>query len=608
MMEEEKVLGSQPELVQAASESFVSENEDRHQEDYSHYSAEQLLKLVEKYQKKELPEQDVEEAYQLFKQIKPVFDAWIANRKEEALQKYLAEGGEEDGFEYKATPTETKFYQIYNQVLKKRKEIQKQLEETLKKNLERRLEIIEKLRQIVNSETEDHKTNELVKNLQQEWRKIGPAPKNQMRSLWASYNALMEMYYSRLSIYRELKELDRKRNYEAKVAICERAEKLVELPIREALKQLDELHEEYKHIGPVGSREEQKALWERFKKASDAVYARKKELEEERKRILQENLAKKQALLQKVKELSSFNSEKIKEWQEATHQLIELQKEWEAVGQVPLEKSKEITREFWSNFKAFFKKKSEFFKKLDENRQKNLEQKIQLCQKAEALANAADETNFEQTAEEMKKLQEQWKEIGAVPEQQKEVVLERFKKALDSFFEKRRAFFAQKEQEEKENYEKKLALCKRLKEYTKEDLANLDIEVLMDKAIEEWKSIGFVPRKYIPKVKDKFYTALKSLTKKADTSQKDYLDLLVEIKWAHLNGKNASKQLAKKEQAIRKKIATLEEEIATLKNNLGFFETSGKENPIKASVEEKIQQTEAQVKALKEQLKAIRSL
>ncbi|WP_448528060.1 DUF349 domain-containing protein [Raineya sp.] len=610
MMEEDKVLGNQADLVETASESLVSETEENHTEDFSHYSAEQLLHLVEKYHKKELPEQEVEEAYQLFRQTKPVFDAWVAHQKEEALHKYIAEGGEEDSFVYKPSLTEAKFYQIFNQVAKKRKEIQKKIEETLQKNLERKKEIIEKLRELIQLEQESRQTNEMVKNLQQEWRKIGAVPKGQSGNLWASYNALIDMYYSRVGIYNELKELDRKRNYEAKLAICEKAEKLAELPsIKEAIKQLTELHEEYKHIGPVGSKEDQTALWERFKKASDVIYSRKKELIEERKKELQENLAKKEALLQKAQAFASFVGEKIKQWQDATQQLMELQKEWEAIGQVPLEKSKEITKEFWHSFKVFFRRKSEFFKSLDENRQKNLEQKIALCEKAESLASNATEENLEEIAEELKKLQEQWKEIGAVPENQKEAIAERFRKVLDEFFDKRRGFFAEKDKEEKENYDKKNALCERLKNYSAEDLANFDIESLIDQAIEEWKSIGFVPRKQITKIKDKFYNALKSLAKKVEDGEKrDYVDLIVEIKWANLNGKNSAKDLAKKEQAIRKKISQLEDEISTLNNNLGFFEVSGKENAIRGSFEEKIRKTEAQIKSLKNQLKMIRSL
>lgn len=609
MIDEEKALGNQENLGHTASESLVSEMEENHQEDFSHYSTKQLLHLVEKYHKKELSDQEVEEAYQLFRQIKPHFDNIVAHQKEEALQKYLAEGGEEDGFMYKQDTIETKFYQIYNQIAKKRKEIQKKIEETLQKNLERRREIIEKLRELVNNETESRQTNEIVKNLQQEWRKIGPVPKGQSGSLWASYNALLEMYYSRLSIYNELKELDRKRNYEAKLAICEKAEKLAEHPsVKEALKQLTELHEEYRHIGPVGSKEDQIALWERFKKASDVIYARKKELIEKREKELQENLVKKETLLQKAKEFASFTGEKIKHWQDATLKLKELQKEWESIGQVPLEKSKELTREFWQSFKVFFKKKAEFFKSLDENRQKNLEQKIALCQKAEELANSANESNLEEIAEELKKLQEQWKEIGAVPEKQKEAIAERFRKVLDSFFEKRRAIFAEKERVEKENYEKKIALCERLKSYTAEDLANVDVESLINQSIEEWKSIGFVPRKQITKAKDKFYNALKSLAKKiTDSEQRDYFALLVEVKWANLNGKNATKELAKIEQVIRKRISQLEDEISTLNNNLGFFEISNKENSIRGSFEEKIRKAEAQLKSLKNQLKMLRN-
>ncbi|MFN3316330.1 MAG: DUF349 domain-containing protein, partial [Raineya sp.] len=303
---------------------------------------------------------------------------------------------------------------------------------------------------------------------------------------------------------------------------------------------------------------------------------------------------------------------KIKHWQAKTQELLAIQKEWEAIGQVALEKAKEITKEFWNSFKVFFRNKSEFFRNLDEAREVNLRAKQELCEKAEELVATTNQENMEQIAEELKKLQEQWKEIGAVPEKQKEAIFERFRRTLDSFFEQRRQQFAAKDKEEKDNYEKKNALCERLKGYSEEDLANMDIDSLAEQAIEEWKSIGFVPRKSIVKIKERFYNALKSLAQKAkhlSPEDQDALDLSIELKWAGLSGKSGSKDLAKREQQIRKRISQLEDEIATLNNNLGFFENSNKKTAsFKDSFERKIKQAEAQLKTLKNQLKMIRKM
>lgn len=610
MMEEENVLGNHEEVVTSASESHISEQEEQY-EDYAHYTKEQLLHLVEKYEDKNLSPEKIDEAFRLFRQIKSHFDNLVAHSKDEALQKFLANGGDEDGFTYKQEPVETKFYQIYGFIKKQRAALQEQIEKTLKKNLDLKTEIIEKLRALVYAEEESAQTHKQVRELQQEWKKIGAVPKANAKNLWASYNALMEMYYNRLSLYNELKDLDRKRNLEAKTLICEKAEKLAELSsIKEAIKQLNELHDEFKHIGPVGSKEEQENIWKRFKDASDVIYERKKSLAEKLKTEMAENLAKKQALCQKVRPFEEYKGEKIKQWQQATQDLLSIQKEWESIGQVPLDKSKEITKLFWNSFKVFFRNKSEFFKGLDEAREANLQAKLALCAKAEELVSQTNENNVEEIAEELKKLQEQWKEIGAVPEKRREEIFEKFRTILDGFFAKRREQFAAKDKEEKDNYDKKNALCERLKNYSSEDLANMDLETFVDQAIAEWNSIGFVPRKQITKIKERFYNALKSLVAKASSlseQDRDALDLAIELKWANLSGKGG-KDLAKKEQQIRKRITQLEDELATLNNNLGFFADSKKGDAFRSSFEDKIKQTESQLKTLKNQLKMIRNM
>ncbi|MCU0438555.1 MAG: DUF349 domain-containing protein [Raineya sp.] len=610
MMEEENVLGNPEEVVTSASESHISEQEEQH-EDYSHYSKEQIVQLITKYQEKSLTTEQIDEAFRLFRQLKPHFDNLVAHSKEEALQKYLAEGGDEDGFTYKQEAIEAKFYQTYNFVRKQRATLQEQIEKNLKKNFDLKNEIIEKLRSLVNAEEESEQTHKQVRDLQQEWKKIGAVPKANAKALWASYNALMEIYYNRLGLYNELKDLDRKRNLEAKLLICEKAEKLAQLAsIKDAIKQLNELHEEFKHIGPVGNKEEQENVWKRFKDASDVIYERKKNMTESLKAEMNDNLAKKTALCEKVRPFEEFKGEKIKNWQNATQELLAIQKEWEAIGQVPLEKSKDITKQFWNSFKVFFRNKSEFFKGLDDAREVNLQAKLALCQKAEDLIANANEDNIEHTAEELKKLQEQWKEIGAVPEKQKEEVFEKFRGILDGFFAKRREQFASKDKEEKENYDKKNALCERLKGYSSEDLANMDIESLADQAIAEWNTIGFVPRKQMIKIKERFYASLKVLVEKTThLSQQDHdaLDLAIELKWANLSGKGG-KDLAKKEQQIRKRISQLEDELATLNNNLGFFADSKKGDAFRSSFEDKMKQTESQLKTLKNQLKMIRNM
>ena len=275
----------------------------------------------------------------------------------------------------------------------------------------------------------------------------------QVRPLWASYHALVDRFYDNRNIYFELKELDRKKNLAAKTELCVRAEKLADVTkIGEAIRELNELHEEYKHIGPV-SREDQEPLWERFKKASDAVYARRDEYIGKLQQEFTNNLALKQQVIAEIAEFTTFQSDRIKEWNQKTTQIMALQKKWEAIGAVPRAKTKDINKQFWSAFKIFFSNKSGFFKKLDESRQQNLALKRELVAQAEAIKD--NTTDWEKTANTLKALQVKWKEIGPVPDKVRESVFQEFKAACDHFFGQRRATLDAADKEQQENLAKK---------------------------------------------------------------------------------------------------------------------------------------------------------
>ena len=336
-------------------------------------SKEELVKSAEKLINHENPRK----ADGMLRQIRHFYDEIYETERKEALEKFRNEGGTEDDFDYRGDDLDERI-RVASQAIRERKDkFTSDLEKNKEQNLAAKNEVLEKLRKLVDSE-ETNTSIGALKEIQNEWRAIGPVPGQYVKSLWANYSALIDRFYDQRSIYFELKELDRKKNLEAKLELCERAEKLEQYEnLKDAIKELNELHEEFKHIGPV-PREEQEAVWKRFKSASDRVYERRKEFVENLKEHLQENLEAKNKLGEEVQEFVTFDSDKISEWNARTKEILALQKKWETIGGLPREKAKATNKKFWSAFKKFFNNKSAFFKRLEGQRDENLKLKEKL--------------------------------------------------------------------------------------------------------------------------------------------------------------------------------------------------------------------------------------
>lgn len=414
----------------------------------------------------------------------------------------------------------------------------------------------------------------------------------------------MDRFYDNRSIYFELKELDRRKNLEAKLELCERAEKLnEESNIKLAMKELNELHEEFRHIGPV-PKEEQEPLWQRFKSASDALYDKRRVFIDKLKEDFNENLKVKKQLGDEAQAFLTFDSDRINDWNAKTKEILELQKKWEAVGGLPREKAREINKHFWGGFKGFFSNKNAFFKKLEGQRSENLAKKEALVEKAEALK---DNKDWDATAEELKKLQQEWKEIGPVPEKQRNVIFAKFKKACDHFFEQKRAKNKEVNQEFEENLKNKEAICESIETLAKEKSSDLDkLETLFD----QYQEIGFVPRNAIRTIQNRFNEAVDKFLENAEKlSEEEKHDIKLTIKFSKLkNSPNSSRKLHHKEGEIRKHITNLENDIATWRNNLEFFANSKTADKLKDDFNVKIKKAKAELKELKDQLQILRNI
>ncbi|MEM8966912.1 MAG: DUF349 domain-containing protein [Bacteroidota bacterium] len=576
------------------------DNEEQELPDYSQFSREELAREIEGLAKGD----EVGAITDQVRELKVHFDELEAAERQQALDKYVKGGGEAEGFEYRPDEFYTLFYAAYDKIRERRSQHRAEREKTRQENLKAKEEILSKLRDFVDSEETQVSISKL-KELQQEWRSIGEVPSAQNRTLWANYHALLDRFYDNRSIYFELKELDRKKNLASKVTVAERAEQLVEEPdIKKATKELDELHEEYKHIGPV-PRDEQEALWQRFKAASDKIHDRRREDVESFKEQLNKNLEEKLKLVEEVKEFTGFNSESIKEWNKKTKDIQQLQKRWEAAGSMPRSQAKEVNRQFWSSFKEFFAHKGEFFQRLDAQREENLKKKEALAEKAESLKDSED---WKSTSNELKRLQREWKEVGPVPERARESVYQRFKAACDAFFERRRNNSQEAEVEYQKNLKVREEICEKIENLAKERSNDLDA---LTELIQQYSETGFVPRSAMKTIGDRYQQAVNQFVENAeDLDENQKKEVLVEIELGTLKGSpGGQRRINQKEGSIRRQISRLEDDIALWKNNISFFTSSSKQaNKLIADVEQKIEKATAEVEQLKLQLDIVRNL
>ena len=534
-------------------------------------------------------------------EVKAAFDELVAKERVAAQQQFLAEGGSEDDFSYRIQDLDKEFTALFNDFRYQLNALRKEAERQKEKNLQAKTDLLNKLRVLVDGE-ETTLSMAAVKSIQDAWKNIGQVPMAQSKNLWASFNALMDRFYDNRSIYFELKELDRKKNLESKLELCEKAEALHSLAdLKEAIRQLNELHDEFKHLGPV-PREEQEKVWQRFKGASDVIYDRRKEFFESQKEVVKKNLTEKEALIAILSEFATFKADRIKDWNAKTKEILEIQKSWEKIGAIPKESGKEINKAFWAAFKQFFHNKNLFFKELDEIRASNLQKAEELIKQAEELM---DNTNWQNTANQLVKLQQEWKVLGPTPEKNRDSLYKRFKEACDKFFENRRNTNKDANSEFEANLAKKQELIATITSLAATG-DSLD-EAQLSSLVAEFNALGFVPRKNIKEIQAKFKDAVDAYLEKLGAKGGNREDFLFRLNLNRMQADpNSVKTLNKKEHGIRKQITDLENSITLWRNNLDFFAASKTADKLREQFDVKIQKAEEEIDKLKKKLSIIK--
>ena len=581
--------------------SIVDEHNEEIQEtevaevDYASFDKADFAKLL-----KDLSQDgNVQNADRVSRQVRSFIDEIREKEKQEALSRFLENGGKQEDFEMRADDHDLMIDGSYKVIRDKKTRLNRDQEEQRQSNLAKKEVILVRLREVVEREDAAGSFQDF-KKLQDEWRTVGAVPVAYVKPLWASYHALVDRFFDNRNIYFELLELDRRKNLETKVELCAKAEKLLHLDsLNDALREINELHNEWRHIGPV-PKDEKDAVWSRFKAASDFIYQRRDLHVRELSGKLKQNLKEKQELIARLEPLVILESNMIRDWNARSQEILEIQKLWTGIGPVERSKTKDINKKFWQLFKGFFNRKGQFFKAMDAERQSNLEKKRALVARAIELK---EQENFEQTAEQIKQLQKDWKEIGPVPEKFRVKIYDEFRAACDHFFNRRREIHEQNDKAQEENLKVKLDICEQLSA-----LKGPDAVDQFKSLVAQFGSAGHVPRNKMNQVRARFDEAIAALT--ASIPETDGLRdrLVLEVNLAGMKGDpDSGKRIYQQEQQLRKKIQQSENDLAVLKNNLEFFSRSKNADQVRADFQVKIDQAAAEVARLKSQLKVLRA-
>ncbi|MGM9817871.1 MAG: DUF349 domain-containing protein [Paludibacteraceae bacterium] len=493
---------------------------------------------------------------------------------EKQKKDFVEQGGDEEAFVPQSSDIDEIFKELLNEY-KKIKAVQKEAEDKIiAENLEKKQSIIEQLNSLIESNADINETISEFRRLTQEWRNIGKVAPEFANEIWKRYNILQEKFYDLIKINNELREYDFKKNLEQKTALCEKAEALDnEKNIISAFQQLQLLHEEWKNIGPV-AKELRESIWERFKVASAIINKKHQQYFEDIKAKEKENLSKKILLCEDVENTELTSLSTFKQWDEASEHILKLQEEWKSIGFAPRKDNVKIYERFRTACNNFYKQKSLFFKTLKDDFSNNLKQKEALCEQVEKLK---DSTNWNETTKKITDLQKEWKNIGQVQKKYSDAVWKRFSEACDYFFQQRNEALKSKKEEENSNLAAKKDLIERIKNCVLTGNDNNDLSTIQ--AFEkEWNEIGHIPFKVKDKIFDEYKNALNSLYAKIKKTDK-----------------KARNILSMNRNQLLRLYNTLQNEIKTYENNIGFFANSKKANKVVADLQHKIERLKKEV-------------
>ncbi len=544
---------------------------------------------------RELATRPIEEVKDEVQAIKAAFFA--LRREEVAKEKeaFLANGNEDGDFTAKEDTDENNLKELLNVLKERRTEFNAAQEANREANLEKKRQIIKLINEIANDPDNINRQFNRVKQLQQDFKDAGEVPASADTEVWKEFQRATERFYDVLKMNKELRDYDFKKNLELKQQLCEDAEALDEEPdVVSAFRKLQEMHNEWREIGPV-AKELREELWARFKAASSAINKKYQTFFEDRKSKEKENADAKTELCEKIEAIETDNLKTYTQWDEVTKQIIALQEDWKKLGFASRKANAALFARFRKSCDDFFGKKAEFFKSMKEELSANLAKKIELCERAESLM---DSTEWKETTDKFIEMQKEWKAIGPVVKKYSDSVWKRFIAACDHFFEQKKKQNVNVHAVEHDNLKAKKEVIATLKATIEEagEEAAQTVRDLMDR----WQSIGHVPFKD----KDKIYAQYRELIDKAFET--------LNMRGSRPSGDGGTRGprqggndrgLSERDRLVR----TYEQrmsELKTFENNMGFLTANTKSgNSLVQEMERRIARLKEEIAELEQKIK-----
>ena len=569
---------------------------------YSTLSKEELLAAAEEL----VHATDVKKAYNQLQAIRNALDDLLDQERPGMIRTWVEAGNDPRDFVAPTDSTKQSIQQIITAFKKRREDERKRAEEEKLHNLKQKQLILDKIKALVDSEENDQSLNALREYMRQ-WKEVRQIPKEYQDELYAAYKFHVDKFYNQLSVFNELKELDKDKNLELKIDLIKRAEQLKDEPnIRKALLQLNKYHDDWKNTGPVRA-EISEDIWKRFKAASDIVIDAKKAEQATIDAERQQNLDKKIVLIERAETSIAVVPTQTKEWAKIRKELDELMAEWKKIGPVPSDKNEEI----WTKFKAirnqYYGERKHFFKDLNSSKKDNLTKKEALCEKAESLK---DSNEFMKTSDALAKLQDEWKTVGPVPEDQNDLVWKRFRTAFDHFYARKNEWFKLRKQEESGAIVKKKEVILGLEALKSNE--TIDHQSLFNELKvwqKQWNDAGFISGKSYQQM-NKTYQALadeifnryrSASTNQRNSNQKEHFSNLA-------TSTDGQKRLQLEERKIKEKITKFKDEIATMENNKSFFKHSKNAGAFVKQFDDNIAKATEQIAKAEQELKLLKSV
>ena len=532
--------------------------------------------------------------------LKTIFYKLHNAEKEAERNAFVENGGAAEDFHPQTDEIEEAFKAEMAAIKEKRHNLFVEMEEEKQANLKRKLEIIEEIKGMATSPDQANKSYQEFKKLQQEWKEIKNVPATDAAELWRNYQLYVEQFYDLLKLNNEAREYDFKKNLEIKTNICEMTEKLAEEEdVVSAFHQLQELHQQYREVGPV-AKELRDEIWARFKAASTVINKRHQDHFESLRAQENENLEKKTALCEKIEEICKAERANVSDWEKDTKKIIEIQNEWRTIGFAPQKMNVKIFDRFRKTCDEFFASKSEFFKNIKEEFAENIKKKEELIKAALELK---DSTDWKTTSDKLIKLQADWKKIGYTPHKVGDRLWKEFNEACNFYFNARKEANKDTRSKERENLDRKKDVIARLKALAESENDNIQEE--MHKLIEEFNSIGFVPFKEKDKIFKEYHEILDKIHEEfnVNVARKHLDNFKNNLKNIAGNGANA---LDNERTRLVRRLDGLKQDIQNYENNMGFFRVSNKKgNKLVDEMTRKIQKLRDDMELVKEKIRAI---